>query len=111
MSKSESYSSVSGHYNSFKRKIVGKPKDKQESVEIIRELNGSLHKVYTGVAIIDNVLENNLFFMTVLKLNEKAARGTTQTAFENIWIKQVLMPYRTKMIILSKRSMAITILL
>ncbi len=43
-------------------KIVGKPKDKQESADIIRELNGSLHKVYTGVAIIDNVLEKQSVF-------------------------------------------------
>ena len=35
-------------------KIVGKPKDEKESETILRELNGSLHKVYTGVTIIDN---------------------------------------------------------
>jgi septum formation protein len=33
-------------------KIIGKPKNKKESEKIIRELNGSRHKVYTGVAII-----------------------------------------------------------
>jgi len=33
-------------------KIVGKPKDKKDSEKILKELNGSLHKVYTGVAII-----------------------------------------------------------
>ena len=33
-------------------KIVGKPKDKKDSEKIIRELNGSMHKVYTGVALI-----------------------------------------------------------
>lgn len=32
-------------------KIVGKPKDKKHSMEILNELNGSLHKVYTGVTI------------------------------------------------------------
>lgn len=33
-------------------KIIGKPKSKKESEKIIRELNGSIHKVYTGVAVI-----------------------------------------------------------
>jgi septum formation protein len=35
-------------------KIVGKPKDEKESENILMELNGSLHKVYTGVSVIDN---------------------------------------------------------
>ena len=43
-------------------KIVGKPKDAKESEEIVRELNGSIHKVYTGVAIIDNVLKKQTVF-------------------------------------------------
>lgn len=34
--------------------IIGKPKNKAESRKIIKELNGSSHKVYTGVAIICN---------------------------------------------------------
>jgi septum formation protein len=34
--------------------ILGKPKDKKESEKMIRMLNGSFHKVYTGVSIIDN---------------------------------------------------------
>ncbi|MDR3112966.1 MAG: Maf family protein [Endomicrobium sp.] len=33
-------------------KIVGKPKDGKDSEKILRELNGSAHKVYTGVAVI-----------------------------------------------------------
>jgi septum formation protein len=32
--------------------IIGKPKNKKESENIIRELNSSSHKVYTGVALI-----------------------------------------------------------
>jgi septum formation protein len=32
--------------------IIGKPKNKKESESIVRELNGSSHKVYTGVALI-----------------------------------------------------------
>jgi septum formation protein len=35
-------------------KILGKPRNKKHSVEIIKELNGSLHKVYTGVSIISD---------------------------------------------------------
>jgi septum formation protein len=33
-------------------KIVGKPRTIKESIKILRELNGSFHKVYTGAAII-----------------------------------------------------------
>lgn len=35
-------------------KILGKPKNKKHSIEIIKELNGSLHKVYTGVSILSD---------------------------------------------------------
>lgn len=34
-------------------KIVGKPKNKKHSDDILKELNGSTHKVYTGVAILN----------------------------------------------------------
>ncbi len=43
-------------------KIVGKPRTVEESESIVRELNGSMHKVYTGVSIIDNVLEKQSVF-------------------------------------------------
>ncbi|MDR2426865.1 MAG: Maf family protein [Endomicrobium sp.] len=43
-------------------KIIGKPKDEKESETIIRQLNGSLHKVYTGVTIIDNTTKKKSVF-------------------------------------------------
>lgn len=43
-------------------KIVGKPKDEAESESILRELNGSVHKVYTGVAIIDSISQTQSVF-------------------------------------------------
>ncbi|MFA5858720.1 MAG: nucleoside triphosphate pyrophosphatase [Elusimicrobiota bacterium] len=33
--------------------IIGKPKDYRDAVRILRKLNGSVHKVYTGVAVIE----------------------------------------------------------
>ena len=33
--------------------IIGKPKDELHSREILSKLNGSVHRVYTGVAVID----------------------------------------------------------
>lgn len=36
------------------KKILGKPKNKKHSEKILEELNGSLHKVYTGVCIIND---------------------------------------------------------
>ena len=43
-------------------KIVGKPENKKESEKIIRELNGSVHKVYSGVSIIDNLSGKHCVF-------------------------------------------------
>ncbi|MDR1522995.1 MAG: Maf family protein [Endomicrobium sp.] len=34
-------------------KIIGKPKNKKESKTILKQLNGSTHKVYTGVCIVE----------------------------------------------------------
>ncbi len=35
-------------------KIMGKPKDYTEGFEMLKSLSGKLHKVYTGICIIDN---------------------------------------------------------
>ncbi|AKL98262.1 nucleoside triphosphate pyrophosphatase [Endomicrobium proavitum] len=43
-------------------KITGKPKNKKDCERIVRELNGSKHKVYTGVAIIDRALKKETVF-------------------------------------------------
>jgi septum formation protein len=43
-------------------KVVGKPANEHESEKIIRELNGSRHKVYTGVAVIDGILKKQSVF-------------------------------------------------
>ncbi|MDR3049240.1 MAG: Maf family protein [Elusimicrobiota bacterium] len=44
------------------KKIIGKPQNMKESQEIIRKLNGSLHKVYTGVFVKDNVSNKQICF-------------------------------------------------
>ncbi|MDR1952691.1 MAG: Maf family protein [Elusimicrobiota bacterium] len=44
------------------KQIIGKPKNKIESEKIIRQLNGSIHKVYTGVYIIDNASKKHSLF-------------------------------------------------
>ena len=43
-------------------KNVGKPRDRADSEKILRELNGSVHKVYTGVSIIDGALKKQSVF-------------------------------------------------
>ena len=50
-------------------KILGKPRNKKHSVEIIKELNGSLHKVYTGVSIISD--NKKIVFYDVAKVRMK----------------------------------------
>lgn len=47
-------------------KIIGKPQSKKHSDEILRELNGSLHKVYTGVTILKD--EKKVVFYDVAKV-------------------------------------------
>lgn len=37
----------------LKGEIIGKPKDKRDAARILGALNGTCHKVYTGIAVID----------------------------------------------------------
>ncbi|GAB1401708.1 Maf family protein [Elusimicrobiota bacterium] len=61
-------------------KIIGKPRSKEHSNEILQELNGSFHKVYTGVAILRN--EERIVFYDVAgvqmqKLSDEKLYGIT----------------------------------
>lgn len=47
-------------------KIIGKPQSKEHSDEILKELNGSLHKVYTGVVILSD--SKTVIFYDVAKV-------------------------------------------
>ena len=51
-------------------KIIGKPKNKKESEKIIRELNGSKHKVYTGVAIIQKNRRSVFYDVAYVKMRK-----------------------------------------
>ncbi|MCL1973056.1 MAG: Maf family protein [Endomicrobia bacterium] len=60
-------------------KVVGKPKDEKDSEAILKELNGSLHKVYTGVTIIDDISKKQSVFydcaaVKMRKLSENELR-------------------------------------
>ncbi|MDR1418289.1 MAG: Maf family protein [Endomicrobium sp.] len=59
-------------------KIIGKPKDKKESTKIIKELNGSIHKVYTGVAIIYNNKKNVFYDVASVKMKNLPQRNLEQ---------------------------------
>ena len=48
-------------------KIFGKPKDKKDSIRMLRELSGKWHEVYTGVA----VLKGEILFQDYDKSNVK----------------------------------------
>ena len=45
-------------------KIIGKPKNKKHAIQILNELNGSSHKVYTGVTII-SPKKKEVFYYTL----------------------------------------------
>src|SRR5438876_291269 len=36
----------------LRKRILGKPKDKEDAVRILKRLSGSRHKVYTGMALV-----------------------------------------------------------
>ncbi len=50
--------------------ILGKPKDKKDSEKIIRELNGSLHRVYTGVSILSDNKEIVFYDVAKVKMQK-----------------------------------------
>ncbi|MFC1501662.1 Maf family protein [Elusimicrobiota bacterium] len=53
-------------------KIVGKPKSKNHSKSILEDLNGSYHKVYTGVAVINTYEQSreSVFDVSTVKMKK-----------------------------------------
>lgn len=43
---------------SFKEHVLGKPKNKSEAFSMLRLLSGSIHQVYSGIAVIDTKTKN-----------------------------------------------------
>ena len=52
-------------------KLIGKPKDKDEAFEMLSNLSGKEHEVYTGVSIIDTMLGKNVLFFEKTKVKFK----------------------------------------
>jgi septum formation protein len=52
------------------RRIIGKPKNEKKSEDIVRELNGSNHKVYTGVALIYKDKESIFYDVAYVKMKK-----------------------------------------
>ncbi|MDR0617300.1 MAG: Maf family protein [Endomicrobium sp.] len=50
--------------------VIGKPKNKKESKKIIKELNGSIHKVYTGVAIVEGNRKDVFYDVSKVKMQK-----------------------------------------
>lgn len=40
---------------SFENKILGKPKDEKEAFNMLKLLSGNVHKVYSGIALVDTL--------------------------------------------------------
>ncbi|MDR3256119.1 MAG: Maf family protein [Endomicrobium sp.] len=59
-------------------KIIGKPRSKKESEKIIRELNGSVHKVYTGVAIIHKNKQSVFYDVANVKMRKLSENALSQ---------------------------------
>lgn len=64
-----------------KGQVIGKPKDKKDSLRILKILNNSWQTVYTGVAIV-NVNKKKIF--TAYAATQCKARNLTQKELENL---------------------------
>ena len=53
-------------------KILGKPKNKQQSISMVKELNGSTHRVYTGVSILSSKLNLVFYDVAIVKMKKLA---------------------------------------
>lgn len=53
------------------KKILGKPKDKEEAVKMLQSLSGKTHKVITGVAIVDKYEDKTLINSAITKVTFK----------------------------------------
>lgn len=53
------------------RKILGKPKNKQDAKQMLESLSGRTHKVITGVAVIDKYENKTLINSTITKVTFK----------------------------------------
>lgn len=51
-------------------KIIGKPKNKKHAMKILNELNGSCHKVYTGVTILSQNKTENFYDVATIKMKK-----------------------------------------
>ncbi|MDR2616797.1 MAG: Maf family protein [Endomicrobium sp.] len=58
--------------------VIGKPKDKKESKKIIKELNGSIHKVYTGVAIVEGDSRDVFYDVSKVKMKKLPQKNLKQ---------------------------------
>jgi len=50
--------------------IIGKPKNKRHAIQILNELNGSRHKVYTGVTIISPERQEVFYDVATVKMKK-----------------------------------------
>ncbi len=51
-------------------RIIGKPKDRQDAINILSELSGNTHRVITGVAVLKNDTEQSFADITTVVFHE-----------------------------------------
>lgn len=52
-------------------RILGKPRDKSDAIDMLQSLSGRSHEVYTGVAVVKNVPDNYSVQVNVTKVKFK----------------------------------------
>lgn len=52
----------------FRREILGKPKTKQSAVRMLRKLSGNMHKVYTGLILLNPYSNKRITHVEITKV-------------------------------------------
>ena len=89
--------------------ILGKPRDEEDAVRMLKTLSGRSHTVYTGVAIIHGEKISNFCEATEVVFNSLTDEEIRNyVATKNLWIRPELTASRVRAVCSLKKSSAIT---
>ena len=82
-------------------KELGKPANREEAVEMLMDLSGETHQVFTGVCFRSNQARSSFFAVTDVTFSGSIAkRSSIMWTSTNLWIRQEPTVYRSGLAIL-----------